>query len=68
MRKKYKKLARSALDEPQRALYLKVANMGEHAALRFENGYDSCELYARAHMNFMLVLIVAILAMSAVPV
>jgi hypothetical protein len=37
----YKKLARSAFDEPQRALYFKMANMWEHAALRFENGYET---------------------------
>jgi hypothetical protein len=37
----YKKLARSAFDEPQRALYLKMASMWEHAALRFENGLDT---------------------------
>jgi hypothetical protein len=37
----YKKLARSASDEPQVALfYLKIANMWEHAALRFENGFE----------------------------
>ena len=33
----YKKRARSASDEPQRALYLKMAIMWEHAAFRFEN-------------------------------
>ena len=37
----YKKLARSAFDEPQRALYLKMASMWEHAALRFENGIET---------------------------
>jgi hypothetical protein len=36
----YKKLARSTSDGPQRVLYLKMANMWEHAALRFENGLD----------------------------
>jgi hypothetical protein len=36
----YKKLARSAFDEPQRALYLKMASMWQHAALRFENGLE----------------------------
>jgi hypothetical protein len=40
----YKKLARSAFDEPQRALYLKMANMWDHAALRFENGYETSGL------------------------
>ena len=33
----YKELARSTPDEHQRALYLKMANMWEHAAIRFEN-------------------------------
>jgi hypothetical protein len=42
----YKKLARSAFDEPQRALYLKMASMWEHAALRFENGFDASDLTA----------------------
>jgi hypothetical protein len=37
----YKKLARSTSDGPQRVLYLKMANMWEHAALRFENGLES---------------------------
>jgi hypothetical protein len=37
----YKKLARSAFDEPQCALYLKMAIMWEHAALRFENGLET---------------------------
>ena len=37
----YKKLARSASDEPQRALYFKMASMWKHAALRFENGYET---------------------------
>jgi hypothetical protein len=36
----YKELARSASDDLQRALYLKMASMWEHAALRFENGFD----------------------------
>jgi hypothetical protein len=40
----YKKLARSAFDEPQRALYLKMASMWEHAALRFENGLETSAL------------------------
>jgi hypothetical protein len=40
----YKKLARSASDEPQRALYLKMASMWGHAALRFENGYETTGL------------------------
>ena len=40
----YKKLARSAFDEPQRALYLKMASMWEHAALRFENGLETSSL------------------------
>jgi hypothetical protein len=34
------KLARATSDGPQRVLYLKMANMWEHAALRFENGLD----------------------------
>ena len=34
----YKELARSTSDELLRALYLKMATMWEHAALRFENG------------------------------
>jgi hypothetical protein len=37
----YKKLARSASDGPQRVLYLKMANMWEHAAVRFENGLET---------------------------
>jgi hypothetical protein len=37
----YKKLARSTSDGPQRVLYLKMANMWEHAALRFENGFET---------------------------
>ena len=36
----YEKLARSTSDGPQRVLYLKMANMWEHAAIRFENGLD----------------------------
>lgn len=40
----YKKLARSAFDELQRALYLKMASMWEHAALRFENGLETSSL------------------------
>jgi hypothetical protein len=40
----YKKLARAASDEPQRALYFKMASMWEHAALRFENGYETSGL------------------------
>jgi len=34
----YKELARSTSDELLGALYLKMATMWEHAALRFENG------------------------------
>jgi hypothetical protein len=37
----YKKLARAAYDGPQRVLYLKMANMWDHAALRFENGLET---------------------------
>ena len=33
----YKELARSTSDELQRALYIKMAIMWEHAAIRFEN-------------------------------
>ena len=40
----YKKLARSAFDEPQRGLFLKMASMWEHAALRFENGLETSGL------------------------
>jgi hypothetical protein len=36
----YKELAQSTSDALQRALYLKVAIMWEHAALRFENGFE----------------------------
>jgi hypothetical protein len=36
----YKELARSTSDDLQRALYLKMASMWEHAALRFENGFE----------------------------
>jgi len=34
----YKELARSTSDELLRPLYLKMAIMWEHAAIRFENG------------------------------
>jgi len=34
----FKELARSTSEELQRALYLKMAIMWEHAAHRFENG------------------------------
>jgi hypothetical protein len=44
----YKKLAKSAFDEPQRALYLKMASMWEHAALRFENGLETSVLTSAA--------------------
>jgi hypothetical protein len=37
----YKKLARSTSDGPQRVLYLKMANMWEHSAVRFENGLET---------------------------
>jgi hypothetical protein len=36
----YKELAQSTSDSLQRALYLKMASMWEHAAIRFENGFE----------------------------
>ena len=40
----YKKLARTTSDELQRALYLKMINIWEHAAIRFESGLETSGL------------------------
>jgi len=38
-----KKLARTATNEPQRALYLKMANVWQRAAIRFEAGLETSD-------------------------
>jgi hypothetical protein len=42
----YKKLAQTTRDEPQRALYLKMASTWKHAAIRFESGIETTDLTA----------------------